>query len=60
MSTEKIKAQEARDLYVLKQKAIQYYEENKVPQKMEEILNRTFYDAPNDVCGHIVSTFRIQ
>ena len=56
MAADKLKAQEARELYVLKQKAIKYYEENGVPQRMEEILNSTFYDTPNDVYGHIVSS----
>ena len=45
----------AREMYELKQKAMEYYAENGVPQKMEEILNSMFYDQPNDVFGHIVS-----
>ena len=48
-------AQEAKEMYELKKKAIQYYTENGVPEKMEEILNSTFYDNPNDVYGHLVS-----
>ena len=47
----------AREMYELKQKAMEYYAENGVPQKMEEILNSMFYDQPNDVFGHIVSLF---
>ena len=57
MAADKLKAQEARELYILKQDAMQYYEGNGVPNKMEEILNSTFYDSPNDVYGHIVSQF---
>ena len=44
-------------LYELKQQAIEYYAQNGVPQKMEEILNSMFYDKPNDVFGHMVSEF---
>ncbi len=44
-------------LYELKQQAIEYYAQNGVPQKMEEILNSMFYDKPNDVFGHMVSDF---
>ena len=52
---DKIKAQQAREMYLQKQKAIEFYSENGVPQKMEAILNKTFYDNPNDVYGHVVS-----
>ena len=45
-----------RELYELKQQAIRYYEDNGVPQKMEEILNSMFYENPDDVYGHMVST----
>ena len=47
-STEKIRE------YELKQKAVQYYQENGVPKKMEEILNQMFFDNPDDVFGHLV------
>ncbi|KAK2167327.1 hypothetical protein LSH36_29g02078 [Paralvinella palmiformis] len=50
-------AQEAREMYELKKKAVQYYIENGVPEKMEEILNSTFYDNPNDVYGHLANYF---
>ena len=42
-------------LLELKQKAQQYYQQNGVPQKIEEVLNSMFYDDPNDVYGHLVS-----
>ncbi len=47
-------------LYELKQQAIEYYAQNGVPQKMEEILNSMFYDKPNDVFGHMVSLFLLR
>merc|ERR1711963_1227379 len=46
-----------RELYLLKQKAAKYYEDNGVPIKMEEILNSMFYEDPNDVYGHLVNYF---
>lgn len=45
---------EAREKYELKQKAVNYYDQNGVPKKMEEILNSMFYDNPDDVYGHLV------
>ena len=59
MATGKLNAKEERELYDLKQKAIEYYADNGVPQKMEEILNAMFYDCPNDVFGHLVITIFI-
>ena len=52
----KEKAQEAKEMYELKQRAKAFYAENGVPQKMEDILNSMFYDNPDDVYGHLVST----
>lgn len=46
-----------RDLYIMKQKAMKYYEENGVPQRMEEVLNSMFYEDPSDVYGHLVNFF---
>lgn len=46
---------DAKQLYDLKQKAFNYYLDNGVPQKMEEILNSMFYDNPEDVYGYLVS-----
>lgn len=48
---------DARDFYETKQKAVKYYLENGVPQKMEEILNSMFYDDPEDVYGHLANYF---
>ena len=51
------KTPSARDIYDLKEQAKLYYRENKVPEKMEDILNSMFYDKPQDVYGHLVSIF---
>ena len=55
MATEKEKVRLARELYEQKQRAVEYYQDNGVPQKMEEILNSMFYDRPDDIFGHLVS-----
>ena len=57
MESDKLKAQEDREMYILKERAMYYYAENGVPEKMEQILNSTFYDNPSDVYGHLVSAF---
>ncbi|KAK7110143.1 enolase 4-like [Littorina saxatilis] len=48
---------EAKEKYELKEKAVAYYQENGVPQKMEEILNSMFFDNPEDVYGHLANYF---
>ena len=47
-------SKDPKDLNVLKQNAIKYYQENGVPIKMEEILNSMFYEDPPDVYGYLV------
>lgn len=46
-----------RDLQKLKQQAMEYYRENDVPRRLEELLNSTFYLQPADVYGHLVGTW---
>lgn len=46
-----------RELQKLKQQAMEYYRENDVPRKLEELLNSTFYLQPDDVYGHLVGTW---
>ena len=46
-----------KDLYDLKKKAEEYYRNNGVPQKMEDILNSMFIEQPDDVYGHVVRIF---
>ena len=38
----------------LKKKAVEYYANNKVPEKLEEILNEMFYENPKDINGRLV------
>lgn len=47
----------ARELRRLKQQALEYYRENDVPRRLEELLNSTFYLQPADVYGHLVGTW---
>nr|XP_045217543.1 enolase 4 isoform X2 [Macaca fascicularis] len=42
-----------RELQKLKQQAVEYYRENDVPRRLEELLNSTFYLQPADVYGHL-------
>ena len=48
-------AAEARELHELKQQAVNYYAENGMPAKVQEIMNSMFYENPDDVYGHLVS-----
>ena len=48
-------AERSKEVYDLKMKAKDYYEQNGVTKKMEQILNNMFFDNPNDVYGHLVS-----
>ncbi|XP_076436308.1 enolase 4-like isoform X2 [Babylonia areolata] len=48
---------DAKEKFELKEKVIAYYQENEVPQKMEDILNSMFYDDPEDVYGHLANFF---
>ena len=43
------------ELYALKTKAMEFYAQNGVPEKMEDVLNTMFFDQPTDVYGHLVS-----
>ncbi|CAD7686521.1 unnamed protein product [Nyctereutes procyonoides] len=47
----------ARELQKLKQQAMEYYRENDVPRRLEELLNSTFYLQPADVYGHLANCF---
>ncbi|XP_033037479.1 enolase 4 isoform X2 [Trachypithecus francoisi] len=46
-----------RELQKLKQQAMEYYRENGVPRRLEELLNSTFYLQPADVYGHLANCF---
>ena len=45
-----------KDFRELKEKTIEYYKQNGVPKKMEEILNAMIFEDPDDVFGYIVSS----
>ncbi|KAH9503222.1 Enolase 4 [Bulinus truncatus] len=45
------------NLSALRQKALNYYNENGIPKKMEEVLNSMFYDNPPDPYGYLVNYF---
>ncbi|XP_066278362.1 enolase 4-like [Branchiostoma lanceolatum] len=51
-------AREARELYELKQQAVKFYQDNLVPQRMEQVLNDMFYENPEDVYGHLAEYFQ--
>ncbi|XP_076982260.1 enolase 4 isoform X3 [Tamandua tetradactyla] len=46
-----------RELQKLKQQAMEYYQQNDVPRRLEEMLNSTFYLQPADVYGHLANCF---
>ncbi|KAM5243691.1 enolase 4 isoform 2-T2 [Hipposideros larvatus] len=46
-----------REPQKLKQQALEYYRENDVPRRLEELLNSTFYLQPADVYGHLANCF---
>uniref|UniRef100_A0A8C9DQK0 Enolase 4 n=1 Tax=Prolemur simus TaxID=1328070 RepID=A0A8C9DQK0_PROSS len=46
-----------KELQKLKQQAMEYYRENDVPRRLEELLNSTFYLQPADVYGHLANYF---
>ncbi|KAL5022807.1 hypothetical protein ScPMuIL_001962 [Solemya velum] len=56
MSSEK-KSKDLKDKYEKKQKAVEYYKENGVPQKMEAVLNLMFHEDPSDVYGYLANYF---
>lgn len=38
----------------LKEKALAYYQENKVPESLEMLLNKMYLNEPDDVYGYMV------
>ncbi|XP_060075515.1 enolase 4-like [Ylistrum balloti] len=57
IATQTTSARDPRELYEIKQKAVKYYNDNGVPNKMEDVLNTMFYDNPNDVFGYLANYF---
>lgn len=54
IATQTTSARDPRELYEIKQKAVKYYSENGVPNKMEDVLNVMFYENPPDAFGYLV------
>ena len=44
------------DFEELKKKATNYYAQNNVQERLEEILNKMFYEDPKDIYGRLVSS----
>ena len=42
------------DFDELKKRAAEYYSKNQVPERIEEILNKMFYEDPKDINGRLV------
>ena len=38
-----------------KRKVIAYYNENQVPKKIEDLLNRMYQENPSDIYGYMVN-----
>ncbi|XP_072022887.1 enolase 4-like [Amphiura filiformis] len=59
MATSMSRASErsARDIFDTKQRAVKFYKDNGVPQKLEDILNSMFYENPPDVYGRLSEYF---
>jgi len=41
--------------FEMKQRAVRYYNENKVPKQLENLLNTMFLQQPRDVFGYMVN-----
>ncbi|XP_059145445.1 enolase 4-like [Physella acuta] len=48
---------EKKDLNALRLKAMAYFKENGIPTKIEEILNKMFFENPTDPYGYLASSF---
>ncbi|XP_033756351.1 enolase 4-like isoform X4 [Pecten maximus] len=57
IATQTTSARDPRELYEIKQKAVKFYNDNGVPNKMEDVLNTMFYDNPPDVFGYLANYF---
>ncbi|XP_070541221.1 enolase 4-like isoform X2 [Ptychodera flava] len=57
MAASRASERTAREFYETKQRAVQYYRDNQVPEKIEDILNSMFYENPDDVYGRLSEYF---
>nr|XP_008113022.1 PREDICTED: enolase 4 isoform X2 [Anolis carolinensis] len=51
------KQQRRFNLTDLKHQAVEYYRNNEVPQRLEEVLNTMFYQRPEDFYGYLANYF---
>lgn len=54
MAASRASERSAREFYEMKQRAVHFYKENQVPEKIEEVLNNMFHESPADVYGYLV------
>ncbi|PIK49475.1 putative enolase-like protein ENO4 [Apostichopus japonicus] len=57
MAASRSSQRNAREFFELKQRAVQFYKENKLPEKLEDILNAMVYEQPPDVYGRLSEYF---
>lgn len=57
MAASRASERNAREFYEMKQKAANFYKENQVPEKIEEVLNNMFYENPADIYGYLSEYF---
>ncbi|XP_071486736.1 enolase 4-like [Diadema antillarum] len=57
MAASRASERNAREFYETKQRAVNFYRENRIPEQLEEILNSMFYDSPADVYGYLAEYF---
>ncbi|XP_032817385.1 enolase 4 isoform X4 [Petromyzon marinus] len=50
---------DVRQMYKLKQAAVEFYRAHGVPQNLEEALNSLFHQQPEDVYGQLVNHFSV-
>ncbi|CAM9645253.1 unnamed protein product [Lampetra planeri] len=50
---------DARQMYKLKQAAVEFYHAHGVPQNLEEALNSLFHQQPEDIYGQLVNHFSV-
>ncbi|CAL8255620.1 unnamed protein product [Lota lota] len=50
-------SEEERDFYEMKNRACEFYNRNKVPQQIENVLNDMFFAKPDDIYGYLANFF---
>ncbi|XP_002738167.1 enolase 4-like [Saccoglossus kowalevskii] len=57
MAASRSSERNAREIYEMKQRAVKFYRENQVPEKIEDILNAMFHENPDDIYGRLSEYF---